>query len=45
MEDLKKYLNSYITPDSGLLGILLSDKDGVPVLRVTTDQCPESVTR
>ena len=45
MEDLKKHLNSYMLPDSGLLGIMLSDKDGVPVLRVTSDQCPDSVTR
>ena len=45
MEDLKKHLNSYMLPDSGLMGIMLSDKDGVPVLRVTSAQCPDTVTR
>ena len=45
MEDLRKHLSSYMTPDSGLIGIVLSDREGVPLTRVLADSCPEHVSR
>ena len=45
MEELRKHLSSYLTPDSGLVAILLSDREGVPLTRVTSDTCPDHVTR
>ena len=35
MEELKKHLQSYLTPKSGLVGVVLSDREGVPLVRVT----------
>ena len=45
MEELKKHLGSYLTPESGLVGVVLSDREGVPLVRVTTEACPDPVTR
>jgi hypothetical protein len=33
MEDIRKLLSSYLQKVEGLLGIVLSDRDGVPILR------------
>ena len=38
MEELRKHLATYLSPEAGLVGVLLSDREGVPLLRVTTDQ-------
>ena len=38
MEELRKHLTTYLSPEAGLVGVLLSDREGVPLLRVTTDQ-------
>ena len=45
MEELRKHLSSYLTPESGLVGLMLSDREGVPLLRATQAGCPDSVTR
>ena len=45
MEELKKHLHSYMTPESGLVGVVLSDREGVPLVRATGAECPDSVTR
>ena len=45
MEELRKHLTSYLTPESGLVGLVLSDREGVPLLRSITKDCPDSVTR
>ena len=45
MEELKKHLQSYLTPESGLVGVVLSDREGVPLVRVTGEACPDAVTR
>ena len=46
MEELKKHLQSYLTPKSGLVGVVLSDREGVPLVRVTGGEvCPDAVTR
>ena len=45
MEELRKHLSSHLTPESGLVGLILSDREGVPLLRATRAECPDSVTR
>ena len=45
MEDLEKHLRSHLTPESGLVGLILSDREGVPLVRSTRADCPDSVTR
>ena len=45
MEELRQHLSSHLTPESGLVGLVVSDSDGVPLVRASTAQCPESVTR
>ena len=45
MEELKKHLQSYLTPESGLVGVVLSDREGVPLLRATGEACPDAVTK
>lgn len=45
MEELRKHLSSYLTAESGLVGLVVSDREGVPLLRSTTGECPDSVTR
>ena len=45
MEELRKHLSSHLTPESGLVGLILSDREGVPLLRATKAECPDSVTR
>ena len=45
MEELKKHLQSYLTPESGLVGVVLSDREGVPLVSVTGEACPDAVTR
>ena len=45
MEELRKHLSSHLTPESGLVGLILSDREGVPLLRSTRAECPETVTR
>ena len=45
MEELRKHLSSHLTPESGLVGLILSDREGVPLLRSTKAECPDTVTR
>ena len=45
MEELRKHLGTYMSQDPDLVGIILSDREGVPLLRVTTPECPDSVSR
>jgi mitogen-activated protein kinase kinase 1 interacting protein 1 len=45
MEDIRKLLSSYLQKVEGLLGIVLSDRDGVPILRATLAECPDSTAR
>jgi hypothetical protein len=33
MEDVRKLLEGYLNRVNGLLGIVLSDRDGVPIVR------------
>ena len=45
MEDVTKLLQHYLARVPGLLAILVADREGVPVVRVTTNECPESALR
>uniref|UniRef100_A0A6M2DGP1 Putative mitogen-activated protein kinase kinase 1 n=1 Tax=Xenopsylla cheopis TaxID=163159 RepID=A0A6M2DGP1_XENCH len=40
-EELKKYLNQLLQRVNGLLCILITDRDGVPLLRVASERAPE----
>ncbi|KAK3608232.1 hypothetical protein CHS0354_007248 [Potamilus streckersoni] len=44
-EDLKSYLNKLISSVEGLLAIVITDRDGVPVAKVATEQAPELALR
>ncbi|CAK8686385.1 ragulator complex protein LAMTOR3-like [Clavelina lepadiformis] len=44
-EDLKKYLYRQLSSIKGLVAIVVSDRDGVPVLKVTNDKAPEFALR
>ncbi|KAL4239730.1 Ragulator complex protein lamtor3 [Mactra antiquata] len=44
-EEVKAYLNKLILSVDGLLAIVITDRDGVPVLKVATEQTPELVLR
>ena len=45
MEELRKHLSTFLTPESGLVGLVVSDREGVPLVRSTTGDCPDTVTR
>jgi len=45
MEDVRKLLMTYVKDVDGMLGIVLCDRDGVPIIRSTVEDCPEPVTR
>ena len=45
MEDLRKHLSSYLATVPGLLVIVLSDREGVPMVRANLQECPEPVTK
>lgn len=45
MEDLRSHLESFLPSVTGLLGIVLCDRDGVPVLKAADNKCPEHATR
>ena len=45
MEDLRKHLSSYLSTVPGLLGIVLSDREGVPLVRANLQECPEQATK
>ncbi|XP_069699594.1 ragulator complex protein LAMTOR3-A [Periplaneta americana] len=44
-EDMKKYLQQLLSRVDGLHCILITDRDGVPVLKVATDKAPELAMR
>nr|XP_026696692.1 ragulator complex protein LAMTOR3-like [Ciona intestinalis] len=44
-EDLKKYLYRQLSSISGLCAIVVSDRDGVPVLKVNNEKAPEFALR
>ncbi|XP_067011253.1 ragulator complex protein LAMTOR3-A [Anabrus simplex] len=44
-EEMKKYLLQLLSRVEGLYCILVSDRDGVPVLKVATDKAPELAMR
>ncbi|XP_023726581.1 ragulator complex protein LAMTOR3-A [Cryptotermes secundus] len=44
-EDMKKYLQQLLSRVDGLHCILITDRDGVPVLKVASDKVPELATR
>ena len=37
MDELKQLLNDYIVSVPGILGIILSDKEGIPIIRYKYD--------
>lgn len=45
MEELRKHLSSYLSVVPGLLGIVLSDREGVLMLRANLPECPEHSTK
>ncbi|XP_044730302.1 ragulator complex protein LAMTOR3-A-like [Chrysoperla carnea] len=45
VEELKKYMNTLLNRVHGLHCILISDRDGVPVVKVTSDKVPELAQR
>nr|XP_023028098.1 ragulator complex protein LAMTOR3 [Leptinotarsa decemlineata] len=45
VEEARKYLQDIIARISGLYCILVTDRDGVPLLKVATEKTPEHATR
>jgi len=45
MEDVRKLLMTYVKEVDGMLGIVLCDRDGIPIVRCTVEDCPEPATR
>merc|ERR1712059_184563 len=45
MEEVRKHVAGYLDNVPGLLAILVSDRDGVPVVKASLPECPESATR
>lgn len=45
VEEVRKLLQQLLTQVSGLYCILITDRDGVPVLKVNTDKAPELAMR
>ena len=44
-DDIKRYFNSLLQKVSGLYCILVTDRDGVPLVKVTTDGAPEAILK
>lgn len=44
-KELKKYLYQQMNVVNGLSAIIISDRDGVPIIKVTQDQTPEFALR
>ncbi|XP_023337475.1 ragulator complex protein LAMTOR3-A isoform X2 [Eurytemora carolleeae] len=45
MDELRNLLMTYVKEVEGTLGIVLCDRDGIPILRCTLEDCPDSATR
>merc|ERR1719402_1794272 len=45
MEDVKKWMESRLGSVPGLLAIIVTDREGVPVVRASTAECPETAVR
>ena len=45
MDDLRKHVSSYLSVVPGLLGIVLSDREGVPMVRANLQECPDPATK
>jgi len=45
VEAMKKYLYSMLSKVDGIYAIVITDRDGVPVMKVSTENCPEPATR
>jgi len=45
MEDVKKWMESRLGSVPGLLAIIVTDREGVPVVRASTAECPETAIR
>ncbi|KAH3861323.1 ragulator complex protein LAMTOR3-B-like [Dreissena polymorpha] len=44
-EELKVHFNKILQSIEGLMAIIITDRDGVPVFKVSTEHCPELVLR
>ncbi|XP_032825056.1 ragulator complex protein LAMTOR3 isoform X1 [Petromyzon marinus] len=44
-EDLKRYLYKQLVKVDGLHAIVISDRDGVPIIKVATENAPETALR
>nr|CAI5831779.1 unnamed protein product [Callosobruchus analis] len=44
-DDARKFLQDLLSKVNGLYCILITDRDGVPVMKVGTDKTPEHATR
>ncbi|KAK4872429.1 hypothetical protein RN001_014458 [Aquatica leii] len=45
VEEIRKVIQELLLKVSGLYCVLITDRDGVPVLKVLTDKAPELATR
>jgi len=45
VEELKKYLYEQMKIVNGLSAIIVSDRDGVPIIKVTSKEAPEFALR
>jgi len=45
MDELKQLLHEYVISVPGILGIVLSDREGIPIIRCKLDECPDSATK
>ncbi|XP_061196692.1 ragulator complex protein LAMTOR3-A-like [Saccostrea echinata] len=45
MEEAKNYLSKLSSTVDGLLAIVITDRDGIPLLKVAMDQVPEQALR
>ncbi|KAJ8922326.1 hypothetical protein NQ315_004269 [Exocentrus adspersus] len=45
VEEIRKSVQDLLTKVSGLYCILITDRDGVPLLKVTSDKVPDQITR
>lgn len=44
-EDIKKFLYQLLNRIDGLYSVVISDKEGVPIIKVSTEKAPELATR
>ncbi|XP_046673263.1 ragulator complex protein LAMTOR3-A [Homalodisca vitripennis] len=45
VDEMKKYLYSLLTKIDGLYSVVVSDRDGVPILKASSEKAPESALR